>query len=185
MWSWKQARHVVREPPCFDVTSYIIFTHPVFLHLYRHKWHPWNISFPTIYNFMGVKCIHYKLCSVQSKMVYFSQFWGMKHFLGPVCDISTINIMNIITCTTKLINNWIYTPFLFEIIYWIIFTSVHNKPTLWFKFKHCISGQPSQTTNKQQNKPGLVTTLVSLWNTLRIGRLSFPWSCEYTGYYMR
>ena len=36
---------------------------------------------------MGVKCKHYKLCSVQSKLVYFSQFWGMKHFLGPVCDI--------------------------------------------------------------------------------------------------
>ena len=36
---------------------------------------------------MGVKCTHYKLCSVQSKLVYFSQFWGMKHFLGPVCDI--------------------------------------------------------------------------------------------------
>ena len=36
---------------------------------------------------MGVKCKHYKLCSVQLKLVYFSQFWGMKHFLGPVCDI--------------------------------------------------------------------------------------------------
>ena len=36
---------------------------------------------------MGVKCKHYKLCSVLSKLVYFSQFWGMKHFLGPVCDI--------------------------------------------------------------------------------------------------
>ena len=36
---------------------------------------------------MGVKCKHYKLCSVQSKLVYFLQFWGMKHFLGPVCDI--------------------------------------------------------------------------------------------------
>ena len=36
---------------------------------------------------MSVKCTHYKLCSVQSKLVYFSQFWGMKHFLGPVCDI--------------------------------------------------------------------------------------------------
>ena len=36
---------------------------------------------------MGVKCTHYKLCSVQSKLVYFLQFWGMKHFLGPVCDI--------------------------------------------------------------------------------------------------
>ena len=36
---------------------------------------------------MGVKCKHYKLCSVQSKLVYFSQFWGMKHFLKPVCDI--------------------------------------------------------------------------------------------------
>ena len=36
---------------------------------------------------MGVKCTHYKVCSVQSKLVYFSQFWGMKHFLGPVCDI--------------------------------------------------------------------------------------------------
>ena len=35
---------------------------------------------------MGVKCKHYKLCSVQL-LVYFSQFWGMKHFLGPVCDI--------------------------------------------------------------------------------------------------
>ena len=73
----------------FDVTPYIIFTHPVFLRLYWHTWHPWKISFPTIYNFMGVKCTHYKLCSVQSKLVYFSQFWGMKHFLGPVCDIWT------------------------------------------------------------------------------------------------
>ena len=36
---------------------------------------------------MGVKCTHYKLCSVQPKLVYFSQFLGMKHFLGPVCDI--------------------------------------------------------------------------------------------------
>ena len=36
---------------------------------------------------MGVKCTHYKLCSVQSKLVYFLQFWGMKHFLWPVCDI--------------------------------------------------------------------------------------------------
>ena len=38
---------------------------------------------------MGFKytCTHYKLCSVQSKLMYFSQFWGMKHFLGPVCDI--------------------------------------------------------------------------------------------------
>ena len=36
---------------------------------------------------MGVKCKHYKLCPVQSKLVYFSQFWGLKHFLGPVCDI--------------------------------------------------------------------------------------------------
>ena len=38
---------------------------------------------------MGVKCTHYKLYSVQSKLVYFLQFWGMKHrdFLGPVCDI--------------------------------------------------------------------------------------------------
>ena len=36
---------------------------------------------------MGVKCTHYKQCPVQSKLVYFSQFWGMKHFLGPVCDI--------------------------------------------------------------------------------------------------
>ena len=59
----------------FYVTPYIIFTHPVFLRLYWHMWHPWNISFPTIYNFMGVKCTHYKLCSVQSKLVYFSQFW--------------------------------------------------------------------------------------------------------------
>ena len=65
----------------FDVTPYIIFKHPVFLRLYWHKWHPWNISFPTIYNFMGVKCTHYKLCSVQSKLVYFSQFWGMKQFV--------------------------------------------------------------------------------------------------------
>ena len=64
----------------FDVTPYINFTHPVFLRLYWHIWHPWNISFPTIYNIMGVKCTHYKLCSVQSKLVYFSQFWGMKHF---------------------------------------------------------------------------------------------------------
>ena len=71
----------------FDVTPYMIFTHPVFLCLYWHIWHTWNISFPTIYNFMGVKHTHYKLCSVQSKLVYFSQFWGMKHFLGPVCDI--------------------------------------------------------------------------------------------------
>ena len=71
----------------FDVTPYIIFTHPVFLRLHWHIWHPGNISFPTIYNFMGVKCTHYKLCSVQSKLVYFSQFWDMKHFLGPVCDI--------------------------------------------------------------------------------------------------
>ena len=36
---------------------------------------------------MGVKCTHYKLCSVQSKLVYFSQFRDMKHFLGPVWDI--------------------------------------------------------------------------------------------------
>ena len=36
---------------------------------------------------MSVKCTHYKLCSVQLKLVYFSQFWGMKHFLGPVSDI--------------------------------------------------------------------------------------------------
>ena len=71
----------------FDVTPYIIFTHPVFLRLYWYIWNPWNISFPTIYNFMGFKCTHYKLYSVQSKLVYFSQFWGMKHFLGPVCDI--------------------------------------------------------------------------------------------------
>ena len=49
----------------FDVTPYIIFTHPVFLCLYWHIWHAWNISFPTIYNFMGVMCTHYKLCSVQ------------------------------------------------------------------------------------------------------------------------
>ena len=31
-----------------------------------------------------------KLCSVESKLVYFSQFWvgyGMRHFLGPVCDV--------------------------------------------------------------------------------------------------
>ena len=102
MWSRKQARHVVREPPCFylvifhkksqgtkygdqnvhffDVTPYIIFTHPVFLRLYWHIWHPWNISLPTIYNVMGVKRTHYKLCSVQSKLVHFSQFWGMEHF---------------------------------------------------------------------------------------------------------
>ena len=66
----------------------ILFLHTLyFLRLYWHIWHPWNISFPTIYNFMGFKCTHYKLCSVQSKLVYFSQFWGMKHFLGPVCDI--------------------------------------------------------------------------------------------------
>ena len=36
---------------------------------------------------MGVKCTHYKVRSVQSKSVYFSQFWSTKHFLGPVCDI--------------------------------------------------------------------------------------------------
>ena len=36
---------------------------------------------------MGVKCKYYKLCSVESKLVYFSQFWGMKHFLGSVCDL--------------------------------------------------------------------------------------------------
>ena len=71
----------------FDVTPYIIFTHPVFLHLYWHYMTSMEFSFPTIYNFMGVKCTHYKLCSVQSKLVYSSQFWGMKHFLGPVCDI--------------------------------------------------------------------------------------------------
>ena len=81
----------------FDVTPYIIFTHPVFLHLYWHIWHLWNISFPTIYNFMGVKCKHYKLCSVQSKLVYFSQFWGMKHFLGPVCDIWPNQFPNYVT----------------------------------------------------------------------------------------
>ena len=47
----------------FDVTPYIIFTqNPVFLSLYWHIWHPWNISFPTIYNFMGVKCM---LCSIK------------------------------------------------------------------------------------------------------------------------
>ena len=40
---------------------------------------------------MGVKCIHHKLRSVESKLVYFSQFWGMKHFLGPVCDIRPKN----------------------------------------------------------------------------------------------
>ena len=33
-----------------------------------------------IYNFMSVKCTHYKLCSVELKLMYFSQFWGMKHF---------------------------------------------------------------------------------------------------------
>ena len=33
---------------------------------------------------MGVKCTHYKLCSVQSKLVYFSQFWGMKHLYDLV-----------------------------------------------------------------------------------------------------
>ena len=71
----------------FDVTPYISFTQPVFLSLYWHIWHPWNISFPTIYNFMVVKCTHYKLCSVQSKLVYFSHFGGMKHFLWPACDI--------------------------------------------------------------------------------------------------
>ena len=77
----------------FDVTLYVIFTHPVFLSLYWHIWHPWNISFATIYNFMGVKCTHYKLCSVQSKLVYFTQFWSVKHFLEPVCDIwpATLN----------------------------------------------------------------------------------------------
>ena len=66
----------------------IYFLHTLhFLRLYWHIWHPWNVSFPTMYNLMGVKCTHYKLCSVQSKLVYFLQFWGMKHFLGPVCDI--------------------------------------------------------------------------------------------------
>ena len=38
---------------------------------------------------MGVKCKYYKLhvCSFESKVVHFLQFWGMKHFLGPVCGI--------------------------------------------------------------------------------------------------
>ena len=85
----KISEYLVWWPKCtfFDVTPYIIFTNPGFLRLYCHIWHPWNISFPTIYNFTGVKCTYYKLCSVQSKLVYFSQFWDMKHFLGPVCDI--------------------------------------------------------------------------------------------------
>ena len=47
---------------------------------------------------MGVKCTHYKLCSVQSKLVYFLQFWGMKHFLGPVCDIWPFRENVIVTC---------------------------------------------------------------------------------------
>ena len=100
----------------FYVTPYIIFTHPVFLRLYWHIWHPWNISFPTIYNFMGVKCTHYKLCSVQSKLVYFSQFWGMKHFLGPVCDIWPTSFLN------KLID---------QNVYQILFRSILNLRTAW------------------------------------------------------
>ena len=75
----------------FYVTPYIIFKHRVFLRLYWHIWHPWNISFPTIYNFMGVKCTHYKLCSVQSKLVFFTvlgyetlfrtSLWHMTNYL--------------------------------------------------------------------------------------------------------
>ena len=36
---------------------------------------------------MGSWCTHYKLCSVESKLVCFSQFWAMRHYLEPVCDI--------------------------------------------------------------------------------------------------
>ena len=88
--SQKISGYLIWWPKCtflWCYTLYITFTHPVFLFLYYHIWHPLNISFPTMYNLMGVKCTHYKVCSVESKLVHFSQFWGMKHFLGPVCDI--------------------------------------------------------------------------------------------------
>ena len=62
----------------FDVTPYIIFTHPVFLRLYWHIWHPWNVSFPTIYNLMGVKCTHYKLCSGSIIIDVFSTILGFE-----------------------------------------------------------------------------------------------------------
>ena len=53
----------------FYVTPYIIFTPPVFLRLYWHIWHPWNISFPTIIGVLTpiikVYTLQAMLCSIK------------------------------------------------------------------------------------------------------------------------
>ena len=52
-----------------------------------------------IYDFMDLRCTHYKLCPLESKLVHFSQFLGMKHFLGPVCDIWTYLTISVLLST--------------------------------------------------------------------------------------
>ena len=80
---------------------------------------------------MGVKCTHYKLFSVQSKLVYFSQFWGMKHFLGPVCDIRP----NTFFCTGELYRLEVTTRFGFRIGKRL---PTNNGPTIFLPCLHSI-----------------------------------------------
>ena len=69
-------------------TLYSFYTPCILTFIFVHMTYL-DYKFPTIYNFMDVLSVHnYKLCSVELKLVYFSQFWGMKHSLvWPVCDI--------------------------------------------------------------------------------------------------
>ena len=89
----KYGDHIVHFFSCY--TLYNFYTPCIFTFILAYMKSMEHKLSNDIY-FMGVKCTHYKLCSVQLKLVYFSQYWCMKHFLGPVCDIWPVDIMGYI-----------------------------------------------------------------------------------------
>ena len=63
-------------PHFLTTTLYNFYTPCIFMFILAYMTMEYKLS--TIYNFMGMKCTHYKLCPIESKLVYFSQFRGMR-----------------------------------------------------------------------------------------------------------